>query len=335
MIFLKRVAIIAFTAGLLPGAGLAADVCPSPPSQVDSRLATDAQMSIGSLGKLVAADVAVKVTPVTRNLFEKYPSADKLVVAQLIMANSCQMLLQSGLKGAELVSANERVNAQVLSLMIEQQQKDKENKPRTHWESSDGILKLVNSGGQIKNLTYENYVFIRTDLRWENDGSSYSLGGGYGSRLPGVIIEVNPSAAVIVAYPIGSQRKAFEAAIKSVIDRIAPGSATDKLSRLQNCLKIEYDDLYGGHYTDYLVNNIVATGGGHAWGEKSNFDECKQEYEKSIEYKTAYLHGGGYGTFEFWSGNDEVQLSNVMLRDVTEQIERHILSAAKRPPRSQ
>lgn len=303
-------------------AGAAVDTCPTPPHQVDSTIETDAKVSIGALGKIVGLDAAAKVTPITKNLFEKYPNADKVTIAQLIVSTTCQLLITSGLTGKDLADATDKLNAKVLELMIEQRSKEQENKPRTEWKTQNGNLALVNSGGPVKNLEYEVFVFVQTDLHWVNNDQSYGLNGQYGSRKPGVMVQANETAAEIFILPREDQRRVFEMVIKRVIERMKNENLMDGLSYMQDCLKIQYDDLFGGHYTDYRVDTIVASGGGHAWVDKFKFDECKEEFDKTAVYKEAYKHGGGLGQFEFWSGDDENQIENMITTDIVHQVER-------------
>ncbi|MEY9604152.1 hypothetical protein AB7M74_010764 [Bradyrhizobium japonicum] len=314
---------------LLSSQVVAADTCPPPPSQIEKGIQADAELKIGALGKLVGLDAVGKVTPITENLFVKYPNADKLIIAQLIASTTCQLLLKSGLTGKDLTDAIEKLNASLLSLMIEQRQKEDETKPRTEWKLQDGDVALTNSGGPIKNLDVEVVVFIQTDLHWLKDGKNYGLNGRYGSQKPGVIIGRSEKGPNLVVLPLGTERNGFRAVIERVIEKSKPETVIDGISHMQNCLKVQYDDLFGGHYTDYRVDNIVATGGGHTWIEKFKFDECKEDYEKTKQYADSYRRGGGLGRFEFWSGNDENRIENVIANDISRQIERWKSDLAK------
>jgi hypothetical protein len=87
-----------------------ADVCPPPPQQIAKDVATDAKVKIGNLGPLSAGEVDAKITPVTRELFSKYPNADKVVVAQMIVSTTCNLLVSSGLTGRELADRVDKLN---------------------------------------------------------------------------------------------------------------------------------------------------------------------------------------------------------------------------------
>jgi hypothetical protein len=296
-----------------------AQTCPNPPAQIDKNIEAEAKLNIGSLGRLVGLEATAKVTPITQNLFEKYPNADKITIAQLIVSTTCQLLVSSGVGGKDLLDAIDKLNSRILELMIGE--KEKEQKPKTEWMDKGGSLVLINSGGKIKNFDYELYVMIRTDLHWVAQGN-YGLNGLYGSRKPGVLVQVDPNSPEVFTIPLASERRAFDEALKRVADRIKDESVQDGISYIENCLHIQFDDLYGGHYSDFRVDLMVRGGGGHNSIEKWEFDECKEDFQKATSYKDSYLHGGGIGIFEFWSGSDQNQIDNLIVTDITAQIDR-------------
>lgn len=82
--------------------------CPSMPddiTKVNHDVRSDVQVSVGSLGKLKAGEVGVRTDVVAKNLFEKYPNADRIVVVQMMAATYCSMIRDSKtLKDSEKLS---------------------------------------------------------------------------------------------------------------------------------------------------------------------------------------------------------------------------------------
>ena len=56
---------------------------------------SDAQIAVGSLGKLKAGQLGVQTDVVTKNLFDKYPNTDRIVVVEMMAATYCGMLRDS------------------------------------------------------------------------------------------------------------------------------------------------------------------------------------------------------------------------------------------------
>jgi hypothetical protein len=69
--------------------------CPEMPdkiTQVNHDVRSDVDVGIGSLGKLKAGQVGVQTDVVAKNLFDKYPNIDRIVVVQMMAATYCPMI---------------------------------------------------------------------------------------------------------------------------------------------------------------------------------------------------------------------------------------------------
>ena len=64
-------------------------------TQVNRDVRSDVNASVGSLGKLKAGEVGVKTDVVAKNLFEKYPNTDRIIVVQMMAATYCSLLRDS------------------------------------------------------------------------------------------------------------------------------------------------------------------------------------------------------------------------------------------------
>jgi hypothetical protein len=83
-------------------------VCPPMPdkiTQVNRDVRSEVDADIGSLGKLKTGHVGVKTDVVAKNLFEKYPNTDRVVVVEMMAATYCSMIRDSKtLKESEKLS---------------------------------------------------------------------------------------------------------------------------------------------------------------------------------------------------------------------------------------
>jgi len=79
--------------------------CPDMPdkiTQVNHDVMSDVNASVGSLGKLRAGQLEVKTDVVAKNLFEKYPNTDRILIAQMMTAMFCPLVRDNAtLKDAE------------------------------------------------------------------------------------------------------------------------------------------------------------------------------------------------------------------------------------------
>jgi hypothetical protein len=71
-------------------------------TQINRDVRSDVELGIGSLGKLKAGQLGVQTDVVAKNLFDKYPNTDRVIVVQTMAATYCGMLRDSRtLKEAE------------------------------------------------------------------------------------------------------------------------------------------------------------------------------------------------------------------------------------------
>ncbi len=61
-------------------------------TQVNRDVRSDVEVGIGSLGKLKAGQLGAKADVVAKNLFDKYPNTDRLLIAQMMSATYCGMI---------------------------------------------------------------------------------------------------------------------------------------------------------------------------------------------------------------------------------------------------
>jgi hypothetical protein len=72
--------------------------CPQMPdkiTQVSHDVRSDVEVGVGTLGKLKAGQLGVKTDVIAKNLFDKYPNIDRLVVVQMMSATYCEMIRDS------------------------------------------------------------------------------------------------------------------------------------------------------------------------------------------------------------------------------------------------
>jgi hypothetical protein len=92
--------------------------CPAAPKNVDKNIVVDTQGSVNGLSKLVGGDLKNRVEITVNNLFEKYPNADRVTVATLMMAQFCQLIDHSPqLSDGEKLDRLGVVNGQLIQLM--------------------------------------------------------------------------------------------------------------------------------------------------------------------------------------------------------------------------
>jgi len=92
--------------------------CPAAPKNVDKNIVVDTQGSVNGLSKLVGGDLKNRVEITVNNLFEKYPNADRVAVATLMMAQFCQVIDHSSqLSDSEKLDRLGVGNGQLIQLM--------------------------------------------------------------------------------------------------------------------------------------------------------------------------------------------------------------------------
>ena len=97
---------------------LAAMDCPAPPSNVAKDLVVDTGVGAQGLKSLVSGTLKNHTETTVKNLWEKYPNADKLTVATLMMSVYCQQIDKSTtLTDQEKLDRLMVVNQSIITLM--------------------------------------------------------------------------------------------------------------------------------------------------------------------------------------------------------------------------
>jgi hypothetical protein len=92
------ISLLCFASSLLGELAQAAIVCSPMPdkiTQVNRDVRSDIQIGVGTLGKIKAGEIATKTEVIAKNLFDKYPNADRLLTVQMMATTYCSMLAAS------------------------------------------------------------------------------------------------------------------------------------------------------------------------------------------------------------------------------------------------
>ncbi|MFD1704421.1 hypothetical protein ACFSCV_15540 [Methylopila henanensis] len=196
----------------------------------------------------------------------------------------------------------------------------KEDAPhKSSWVMENGILNLISNTDNVENIEIKLYIMIETFLKWNGN---YQLHGRYASTTPGVVYAAHGGDKLIFSFPLEDQADSFREKIDEILRNLHAHNVEQKLTYLQNCMQIEYD--FAGRHYRYFRQEIVpydkmATGKINL--DKMTFDrECTENFSTISKHPDAYKTGGQIGMFEFWSGNDRQELSNVIATDLGRQI---------------
>jgi hypothetical protein len=92
--------------------------CPPPPQNVAKEIVTDTEGSVNGLRALVGGALRNRTEITAKNLFEKYPNADRITVATLMMSVFCQQIDRSTqLSDKEKLDQLNIVNDRLIGLM--------------------------------------------------------------------------------------------------------------------------------------------------------------------------------------------------------------------------
>src|ERR1700724_3543877 len=75
--------------------GLTCPPMPDKVTQVNRDVRSDVHADVGALGKLKTGQVGIETEVVAKNLFDKYPNADRLLVVGMMAATYCSMIQDS------------------------------------------------------------------------------------------------------------------------------------------------------------------------------------------------------------------------------------------------
>jgi hypothetical protein len=113
-----RIPLIALLTLTAVPAAHAAMVCPDPPQNVAKELVTETEANVSGLRSLVGGSLKNKTEVTAKNLFEKYPNADRVAVATLMMSMFCRELdVSTTLSDAQKLDRLQTVNQSIISLM--------------------------------------------------------------------------------------------------------------------------------------------------------------------------------------------------------------------------
>jgi hypothetical protein len=102
----------------LPAGGAWGMDCPAAPQNVAKEIVTDTEGSVSGLSRLVGGDLKNRTEITAKNLFEKYPNADRITVATLMMSVFCQQIDKSSqLSDKDKLDQLNIVNDRLITLM--------------------------------------------------------------------------------------------------------------------------------------------------------------------------------------------------------------------------
>lgn len=115
---LYRVAVLClFLSVASAGAPAASLTCPAMPdgvTTVSRDVRSHVEISVGTLGKARAGEIAVSTEVTAKALFAKFPNADRLLLVQMMAATYCRFLAESALSDGERLARWEAFQAKVL-----------------------------------------------------------------------------------------------------------------------------------------------------------------------------------------------------------------------------
>jgi hypothetical protein len=165
-------------------------------TQVNRDVRSDVKASVGSLGKLKAGEVGIETDVVAKNLFEKYPNTDRIMIAEMMAATYCPLLRSKTLKDSEKLRLwsefSDRVfrfaNPSYNATAVQTSKPKEETTPRSKSYSPPpcvamhGLVEFKSDpgdyigGGQSQSLTEKDGLFCATvnsnndiDIRFHGD----------------------------------------------------------------------------------------------------------------------------------------------------------------------
>lgn len=113
---------IGLAVGVTPALGVtpawAAIDCPAPPSNVAREVVVDSEVGAQGLKSLVSGTLKNRTETTVKNLFEKYPHADRVTMGMLMMSVYCRQLDGStSLSDSDKLDRLDTVNQSIIKLM--------------------------------------------------------------------------------------------------------------------------------------------------------------------------------------------------------------------------
>jgi hypothetical protein len=113
-----RLLVLPFLVVVHVGGAQAAMDCPAPPQNVAKDVVTDTEANVSGLRSLVGGTLKNRTEVTAKNLFEKYPHADRVAVATLMMSVYCRQIDNSQtLSDQEKLDRLQTVNQSIISMM--------------------------------------------------------------------------------------------------------------------------------------------------------------------------------------------------------------------------
>lgn len=110
---------IAFVAAFGCSPALAAIQCPESPANVARDVVVDSEIGAQGLKSLVSGTLKNRTEATVKNLFEKYPHADRVTMGTLMMSVYCRQLDGSTtLSDGEKLDRLDTVNQSIIKLML-------------------------------------------------------------------------------------------------------------------------------------------------------------------------------------------------------------------------
>lgn len=113
-----RISALTFLVIAHVGTAKAAMDCPAPPQNVAKEIVTDTEANVSGLRSLVGGTLKNRTEVTAKNLFEKYPHADRVAVATLMMSVYCRQIDNSTtLSDREKLDRLQTVNQSIIGMM--------------------------------------------------------------------------------------------------------------------------------------------------------------------------------------------------------------------------
>ncbi len=113
-----RISASAFLIAAQVGTAHAAMDCPAPPQNVAKDIVTDTEANVSGLRSLIGGSLKNRTEVTAKNLFEKYPHADRVAVATLMMSVYCRQIDNSAaLSDQEKLDRLQTVNQSIIGMM--------------------------------------------------------------------------------------------------------------------------------------------------------------------------------------------------------------------------